>query len=410
MGDVSKATGISESTLTTAGAIFGGPPGGATAAYRAYDENRGGGGGGLSFAGAGTQEQQLQQESINLLRQWQDQIAQLRPLLLEQSGTQEIPNPEFEDLNRVLQNQFRAIQPENVRAIQEGRAPNFGIESASSRQNLNRAQRIINQLRNVPSTVLGATPERQAQEARLSQLQEQTTGLFETQLGQLQRQLEEQQSPGAIAAREQQRTLEEQFRGVVGQQLERQQAALAGELPVSEALKRQEQQAFEQFKDAQGRAGNIILGDTPAEAAARGTGAQNALSRFKERFELAKERERTGIIQGEAGISQAGLGQVSQIGLQGLLPGQLPTPGISPLAAAQPGFTGAIPSLTSQFPGLFGGVSQALQPFQFGQNLQFQAASQQSANEAAIKAAKYQAFGSIAGGLTTGLMGLGGAG
>jgi len=170
-----------------------------------------------------------------------------------------------------------------------------------------------------------------------------------------------------------------EFRGkqedILNLQAERQEKALRGELPVSEATQRAKQDQFEQFKEAQGRIGNVILGDTPDEAAARGTGAQQALEGFRERFQVAEEAERRGELSQGGALFQSALGQVPSLGA---------------------GFAGTIPQIASPF-GLQA-INQASSPFFQQQSLDLQRfALQQQAQQGQRKSSKSGLFGGIGG-------------
>jgi len=96
-------------------------------------------------------------------------------------------------------------------------------------------------------------------------------------------------------------------------QLERQQRALEGKLPISEGLMQQEKEEFRKFKEGQARLGNIILGDDPATATANTTTGVQALNSFNDTFKLARSAERFGELQtGQQNIG-ANFGLISDL-------------------------------------------------------------------------------------------------
>ena len=146
-------------------------------------------------------------------------------------------------------------------------------------------------------------------------------------------------------------------------QLERQNKALKGELPLSEGLLQQKSKEFSQFKEAMARAGNPIEGDEPGSAIAQTTSGIQGLKSFQDRWGLVEDAERRGeLTVGQQTINQT-MGVATDIGRSDL--------------AAKEGF----PQRTT---GLLTNVSNAMQPYQFDKSMQFQANMQNAANSAGL--------------------------
>ena len=243
------------------------------------------------------------------------------------------------------------------------------------------------------TTKLEKTPERQAMEDRFK-------ALSEVELTSLEEQAKYLQSPEYQESLQKQRELEASQQEILGLQTERQRKALAGELEPSDALQTKIQEQYEQFKEAQGRRGNVILGDTLETATAKGTAAEQSLGRFQTTAESLREQERQAIISGENPLLQQGLalssgltGAAGQIGLMGQFLG------------ATPAARGALPQAadTGQLSNLFLGAQQPHQLQQqilLQQQMQAQQASAASKQrQSGLLGAGIGALGSIAGGV-----------
>jgi hypothetical protein len=148
--------------------------------------------------------------------------------------------------------------------------------------------------------------------------------------------------------------------------LERQIAAQRGETELSPAREQQRQEEFETFKEAQARAGRIILGETPEEAVAKGTAAEQSLRRFQNQLEASRLAEREAVI-GQAGQA---FGAAQLAG--GLAPGFF-----------QPATLPTQPSLLG-----LQSLQTALQPFQFQQQMALQAAMLEEQKAASGRSAR----------------------
>jgi len=159
-------------------------------------------------------------------------------------------------------------------------------------------------------------------------------------------------------------------------QIERQRKALMGELPLTEALTQQKATEFKSFKEAMARAGNPIEGDEPGSAIAQTTSGIQALKTFNERWGLVEDAERRGeLTLGQQTLTQT-LGVASDIGQRDWSQ------------------QAAFPQRTA---GLLTGIGQALQPYQFQRQMEYQANAQNAMNRAGI-------LGGIGNLLGTGLM------
>jgi hypothetical protein len=91
---------------------------------------------------------------------------------------------------------------------------------------------------------------------------------------------------------------------------ERTQLALKGELPLTEAGQHRKQKEFETFKEAMGRKGIEIFGDTLEEAGSLSTPGIQSLESFKKYWGAQEEAERYGQLGMETGV---GFGQPSSV-------------------------------------------------------------------------------------------------
>jgi hypothetical protein len=138
--------------------------------------------------------------------------------------------------------------------------------------------------------------------------------------------------------------------------LERQQQALAGELPVSPAMEAElAKQKEELVAGLSGRLGPDWQASTP--------GIQ-AMSEFEKRAELLREEARRGQLSTGEGLLQARQGQLQ--GAQAQQYGQQSSFGLP------------------QFGALTQGYTQAFQPFQFNRQQEFGARQQTAANRAGV--------------------------
>jgi hypothetical protein len=93
-------------------------------------------------------------------------------------------------------------------------------------------------------------------------------------------------------------------------QLQRQQLALEGKLPISEGMRQAKEDEFRLFKEQQNRMGNTIIGDMPETAIAQTTAGQQGLRQLATKWRVAEDAERRAEIQtGQANI----LGQQSMM-------------------------------------------------------------------------------------------------
>ena len=95
----------------------------------------------------------------------------------------------------------------------------------------------------------------------------------------------------------------------LGVMAERQEKALAGDVPVSEFLGQKKTDDFRIFKENQARLGNEIIGDDPDTATANTTPGIQSLNSFRDTWALTEDRERFNELQTTMGnvASSAGL-------------------------------------------------------------------------------------------------------
>lgn len=96
--------------------------------------------------------------------------------------------------------------------------------------------------------------------------------------------------------------------------LERENKALSGALPLSEASQQRKRDEFTAFKEQMARAGNPITGDAPGAASSTTTAGAQALKAFNERWGLVEEAERRGELTAGSQSVLARLGIASDLG------------------------------------------------------------------------------------------------
>ena len=106
---------------------------------------------------------------------------------------------------------------------------------------------------------------------------------------------------------------------------------------------------FQAFKEAQARAGNIIMGDSIDNAVGMGSAATESLRAFKDNVNLQVEREKNTIIHGETPLAYQGFGIAS--GAYGARANALPQ--------------------APNYGGLSASAIGAFQPFQFNRQMDF---------------------------------------
>ena len=186
--------------------------------------------------------------------------------------------------------------------------------------------------------------------------------------------------------------------------LERQEKALRGELPISDATKQQKEQEFKQFKEAMARAGHTITGDTPETATADTTAGIQSLKAFQQKWAVIEEAERRGELTAgaPAAMQQFGIVSDEESRRTGLMAGypQLRT-GLAtgyggqvvPLTAGIPQSAGIL----SQYQPLLSGYSSLLQPYQYQRGLEFQANVANAQAQAQSQSSLFGGLGSLLG-------------
>lgn len=271
-----------------------------------------------------TDETLLNSISLDSIRDYKMYIEQMRPIMLAESGFKEIDDPAYnegllraQDKVRLTQekisyfrDQLSQTQDKNQIAILQ-KTINDLSDPANGQIALDKKELESFQA-NTPKMRLEKTPERVALEERFKKLEAEQLSLSE-------------------------------------KQLKRQQDALEGKIETSPILQKAITDQFNQFKESQARAGNVIMGDDPFNAVAKGSAAQESLRAFQDNAKAEKQREIQAIVQGETPLTYGGLELAS--GLSGRRAYAMP---------GAPDYAGATSlSLSGQ------------QPFQFDRQMQY---------------------------------------
>ena len=180
--------------------------------------------------------------------------------------------------------------------------------------------------------------------------------------------------------------------GLLDLSTQRQEKALKGELPLSEATKQQKLKEFQQLKETVARSGGGIDGDTPETAVGRGTAGNEALGEFTRRWGLVEDTERRGEITSGGQMALAQYGATSDVANRRIGTGADAGPGYAFNAGNYgPGATiGGYGSLVSGY-GNIGATYAGQRQFEYGGLLQNY--QQQQQNQAGM----YQLYGQAAG-------------
>jgi len=344
--------------------------------------------------------------NMDVINQYQQYMNALQPLLLDQSGYKKtlsetniseatksklaVSQKDLDIYNRGRANQLTT--PEETAQFSQIVQKYYG----GSPQNSNQWNDADANIRNQLSQQIGVlqnqaenekvgfelTPEAKAN-------QEAYKSLAATQLQQLQDQATYLNSPEYKAQLQQQQEIANlQQKNTLALQ-KRQADALAGNIKTSPVLQKQINDNFQQFKEAQAKAGNIILGDSIENAVGKGSAATESLAAFQANADALKQQEIDNIINTGTGLSinsaQASSGLFSGLNL---------------------GNTGQFASTTfnqaygtPQSPN-YSGLSQLAlagqQPYQFDQQLYLQ---QQQMNNAIAQQNASRKSGLLSGGL-----------
>lgn len=169
---------------------------------------------------------------------------------------------------------------------------------------------------------------------------------------------------------------------------QRLEAALRGDIPISEGQRQREAEDFARLKEAAGQRGIRIEGDTFDTASSQSTAGNQLIKRFRDSVTAQRDAFRQAEIQNRTAANlnrlQFGLGQRGQLFNQASVLSSSGNPGDRELQ-----FFDASNTLSPAQLGGFGlGVSQgfgaASQPFIDQRNLQFQAEIQNQANRNAL--------------------------
>lgn len=347
--------------------------------------------------------------NLDLVNQYQQYMNALQPLLMDQSGYTKVTSPD--NISQQTKDALSGAQNE-LDIYNRGRAGNlsspdevtkfgqiiqkyYGGSPSNSNQWNDADANIRNQIGQVISSTQNKANNEQVSYAMTPEAkanQDAYKKLAATQLQQLQQQADYLNSDAYKQQVAQQQQISDYQQKNTLALMQRQQDALAGKIGTSPVLQKQINDAFQQFKEAQGKAGNIILGDSVDNAVGKGSAGTEALARFQDNVAAMKQRETESI------INQTPLSLASAEASSSLLSG------------LNLGNTGQYASTTFNqaygtpqsvnYSGLSGLVSSAQQPYQFDASMYMQ--QQQMNNALQQQAAQRQS------GLLSGAMQLGG--
>lgn len=233
------------------------------------------------------------------------------------------------------------------------------------------------------------TDERKLFDERLKALEDFELSQAEEQAGFL-------KSPEGKAYLENQRRIEAKQKELTLSQLNRATGSINDPMKASARLQKQIQQEWLSFKEEQARRGNVILGDDPLNASARGSVAKDNLELFQSRMQQAIQQENESIIQGELPLAFGGVELSTNLtGSSNTIQG----PGSY---AMNPAYSRAIPGNPGYGSNVGAGV-QAQQPFQFQQQMDFSREQLRTSLNEAKKTRRTQLTAAlIGGGITLG--------
>lgn len=233
------------------------------------------------------------------------------------------------------------------------------------------------------------TDERKLFDERLKALEDFELSQAEEQAGFL-------KSPEGKAYLENQRRIEAKQKELTLSQLNRATGSINDPMKASARLQKQIQQEWLSFKEEQARRGNVILGDDPLNASARGSVAKDNLELFQSRMQQAIQQENESIISGELPLAFGGVELSTNLtGSSNTLQG----PGSY---AMNPAYSRAIPGNPGYGSNVGAGV-QAQQPFQFQQQMDFSREQLRTSLSEAKKTRRTQLTAAlIGGGITLG--------
>lgn len=298
-------------------------------------------------------EQELNQMTLDLLKQSKSEQDALKPLLLSEAGLEEtkVDNPGEQAAWR---NQLVGVEKEIHDIDKAGQANHPAVTSRYQELQQQKAW-----LDNAIAPKYSKTAERTAAEARAKKMQEQVDVATQRQLS------------------------------LYSLQADRQEKALKGELPVSEGTQQRKMQEFTRLKEQLSRSGNPVIGDTPESAYSPTTAGTQTLKSFQDHYKLVEDAERQGqISEGDTALVNS-LGLTSGVGntRESMVRGSGPSSAYSPLV-------GGPISLVAP-------TESALQPYQFNRQMSYQGSMQNAANNAAEKAGYMQLVGQIGGSAMT---------
>lgn len=302
-----------------------------------------GGGSDVSFPGPSQEERDLQRQQLELLQQSRAETDAFKPILMQEFGL--VPKYTIEGTEEFKKSkELQKAIDENQTYLDRGyNASGYQYTDADN----NYFKEYIPQLRRQLATVQSAVMKTEAQ----------------------------------IAKEAKQAEIEGATNEVSLLQAKKLKMALEGNLPISEGTIQRKAQEFQKFKEQAARNGNPIFGDTPEEAFSTSTAGTQAIKAFNDNWKLVEDQER----QGQ--VSQ-GFGNLATGVQTGGTQGAISRPGVPDLGTGK----------------LLPFYSQAMQPYQFDRQGQFQAGATNATNAAQRQAGLMSMVGSLGGAATTGAL------
>lgn len=367
----------------------------------------------------------LNSMNLDLINQYMQSINALQPLMLQQSGYQKVTSPD--NISQKTSDSLKQAQADlalfnkgvagqkltadesaqYLKVINQysgysrwDNSNQWGDARDKTTTGINQAINNLQNQSNNEQVGYQLTPEAKANQDAYKQL-------ASTQLKQLQDQATYLNSDAYKAQVAQQQQISDlQQKNTLALQ-QKAQDALSGNYETSPILKKQISDSFQQFKDAQAKAGNIILGDSIDNAVGKGSAATESLAAFQNNVNASKQNEINAVINQQIPLSMSGA-QASSALLGGLNlnnTGQYASTTFNQAygTPAQPNYSGL-----SQM------TLAAQQPYQFDQQLYMQQqqmnAAQQAqtmANRSGLLSGGMQLAGTIGGAFLGGPMGAG---
>lgn len=253
--------------------------------------------------GFSTNEQTLNNINLDSINQYRDFMSQIKPILLQESGYEEIAGTKALGFGDGRELYYTMKDLGGVSGTSNGK-----VKAQTVADSMGVSLPEFEQLRTLAKdwyssrTTAARTPEQLTEKAAKEKAINDKIAGFQIGTKSLQK------TATRLAQEKELQEVQKQQLELSKAQAERQRKALAGEIGPSDILTKGINDDFGAFKEAQARAGNVILGDDPFTAVGKGTAAIENLARFKDNAKAAMQREVQSIIQGETPLFYQGLG------------------------------------------------------------------------------------------------------